>query len=84
MVKYSLLFTKRAVKDIDKIDILVKKKLKEFFEKFKLDPFKYSKKLVNSELGQYRARLGNYRIIFDVLQLNLIILRVGHRKDIYL
>lgn len=84
MVKYGLVFTKRAVKDIEKIDILVKKKLKEFFEKFKSDPFKYSKKLVNPELGQYRARFGNYRIIFDIVQANLIVLRIGHRKDIYI
>lgn len=84
MINYELVFTKRAVKDLTKVDILVKKKIKEFFKKFKLDPFKYSKKLANPDLGQYRARFGNYRIIFDIAQSNLIVLRIGHRKDIYM
>lgn len=84
MIKYNLIFTKRSVKDLNKVDIIVKKKLKAFFDKFKLDPFKYSKKLVNPELGQYRARFGNYRIIFDIEYEKLVILRIGHRKDIYI
>lgn len=84
MFKYVLVFTKKAAKDINKLDILAKKKLEEFLKKFKDEPFKHSKKLANPELGQYRARFGNYRVIFDLVKENLVVLRVGHRKDIYL
>ncbi|PIR80217.1 MAG: hypothetical protein COU25_01320 [Candidatus Levybacteria bacterium CG10_big_fil_rev_8_21_14_0_10_35_13] len=27
--------------------------------------------------------MGNYRIIFDVDKNNIVILRIGHRKEIY-
>ena len=42
------------------------------------------KKLVEAE-GLYRARVGDYRILYAVEDqlLLLIVLTVGHRKDIY-
>ena len=31
----------------------------------------------------YRFRIGDYRVIFDHTDVAIIVLRVGHRKDIY-
>ncbi|MFH1452388.1 MAG: type II toxin-antitoxin system RelE/ParE family toxin [Armatimonadota bacterium] len=83
MQNYNLIFTKKSAKDIKKIDILVQRKIKEFFSAFKKNPFKYSKKLKYEKSGQYRAKFKNYRIIFDIDKNKIIILRIGHRKDIY-
>lgn len=47
------------------------------------DPLFYAHRLINHELGEYRFRIGNYRVIFDVIDQTLIILDVDHRKDIY-
>ena len=51
------------------------------------NPLKYAKKLKKPELGTYRFRIGNYRAIFDIDDKGnikiLMILLVGHRKDIY-
>ena len=81
---YELVYTKRAVKDIRRLDHKVKERLKKVLEKFKEAPFEESvKKLSHPELGTYRLRIGDYRVIFDVDGDNLIILRLGHRKDIY-
>ena len=35
--------------------------------------------------NRYRIRVGNYRIIYDIedVVLLILILRVGHRRDIY-
>ena len=43
-----------------------------------------SRKLKGEEHA-YRIRVGDYRIIYDVLQevLVILVLRVGHRKDVY-
>lgn len=83
MKKYILAYTKRALRDIKKPDILAQKKLAKFLEKFIADPFSYLEKLSNDKLGQYKVRIGNYRIILDIKKEEIIILRVGHRKDIY-
>ncbi len=34
-------------------------------------------------MGTYRFRVGNYRVIFDLDDEQIVILRVGHRRDIY-
>lgn len=48
------------------------------------DPLEYAVKMADSDLdGQYRFRIGDYRIIFDVHRRKLIILKVQHRRDIY-
>ncbi len=82
-MSYKIIITKRAKKDIDKLDIVAKKRLKKAMIKFQQKPLSQSKKLIDSRLGQYRFRVGNHRIIFDLDNHNIVILRVGHRKEIY-
>ncbi|MDO5066500.1 MAG: type II toxin-antitoxin system RelE/ParE family toxin [Propionibacteriaceae bacterium] len=43
-----------------------------------------SKKLV-SELTAWRIRVGNYRVIYDVLdsQLTVTVVRAAHRREVY-
>lgn len=80
---YQLLYTKKAVKDIKKLDRVVQRRLKKVLEKFSQKPFYYAKKLIDSRLGEYRFRVGDYRVVFDRKDHQIIILRVGHRREIY-
>lgn len=80
---YRLVYTKRAKKDIEKLDRVRKKKLKKALEKFQKAPFSYAKKMLFSKLGDYRFRAGDYRIIVDIRGKEIIILRIGHRREIY-
>ncbi|RLG28951.1 type II toxin-antitoxin system RelE/ParE family toxin [Methanosarcinales archaeon] len=54
-------------------------KLKEYAK----DPIKYSRKLTHSKIGGYRFRIGDYRVVFDIDDNNVVILKIGHRKSIY-
>lgn len=48
------------------------------------DPVNYANVLIDSRLGNYRLRIGDYRVIFDKTSQNSIeILKIGHRRDIY-
>ena len=80
---YRIVFTKRALKDLEKIPqndkIRIAKKLKEFSRA----PLNYSRKLTNPIIGSYRFRIGNYRIVFDIEKNDIAILRIGLRKNIY-
>jgi hypothetical protein len=38
--------------------------------------------LVNFEIASYRFRIGDYRVIFDVVDEKIIILTLGHRRKI--
>lgn len=80
---YQLLYTKSVFDDIKKLDLVVKKKIKNKIEKFSTNPVLNAKKLINSSIGTYRWRIGNYRIVFDIDKNNIVILRIGHRREIY-
>lgn len=80
---YRIIFTNRALKDLEKIDketqIRIAEKLKEYAE----NPFKYARKLISPQIGTYRFKIEDYRIIFDIDEENIVVLRIGHRKSIY-
>ena len=82
-MQYKLLYTKTAAKDIQKLDRVVKKRLKSKLETYIKDPLLYAKKLTDFSLGTYRWRIGNYRITFDINMDTIVILRVRHRREIY-
>lgn len=83
-MSYTLLYTKTAAKDIQKLDNVTKKRIKKKLDEYVKDPLNYAKKLTDSKIGTYRWRIGNYRVVFDIENQNIIILRVGHRREIYL
>ena len=80
---YKLVYTHRAVKDVKRLNKNVKKRIAATLLRFKEDPFCYAEKLTNPVLGTYRFRIGDYRVIFDVVADEIVILRIGHRRDIY-
>ena len=82
-MKFELIYTKRAFKDIQNLDQHVKLRLKKSLELFSVSPFDHAEKLTNHSIGSYRFRVRDYRIIFDVGDERIIILHVGHRKEIY-
>lgn len=82
-MKYELVYTARAVRDIKSLDENVKKRIGKTIIRYKEDPLEYAEKLTDSILGTYRFRIGDYRVIFDREGGDIIVLRVGHRKEIY-
>jgi len=77
--------TSHALKQLQKlpreIQIRIIKKLDFFCQQE--DPFDYVEPLIRSELGTYRFRVGDYRIICDLENGAFLILLVGHRRHIY-
>jgi mRNA interferase RelE/StbE len=82
-MSYDLVYTQRAFRDIEKLDPKIKKRLGKVLLRYKEEPLRYAEKLSDSKLGTYRFRIGDYRIIFDIEDNEIVVLRVGHRKEIY-
>ncbi len=82
-MNYKLVYTRRAEKDIKKLDPTVKRSIGKSFLKLQDNPIQYSEKLTDPRIGTYRFRTGDYRVIFDIEDKDIVILRVGHRRDIY-
>jgi mRNA interferase RelE/StbE len=82
-LKYRLVYTQKAVRDIDRLDTGVKNRIGTTLLRFKDNPLQYAERLTSPELGGYRFRIGDYRVIFDIEGNDIVVLRVGHRKEIY-
>lgn len=78
-----MVYTERAAKDIAKLDRAAQERIKKTLERYKEAPFHYARKMVDPKLGSYRFRIGEYRVIFDIEGDKIVILRVGHRREIY-
>jgi len=80
---YEIILTNQAIKDLKSIQAAAKQRIASKLQQYARDPKQYARKLINSRLGDYRFRMGEYRVIFDIEDHQLIILRIGLRKDIY-
>ena len=78
-----LIYTDRARRDIESLDQLAQKRIAKKIIVLKENPIQKSKKLIDSRLGTYRYRIGDYRVIFDIHGKKVVILRIGHRREIY-
>jgi mRNA interferase RelE/StbE len=82
---YQLVYKKPAVKEIQKLPEQIKKRLKLKLEWFanQSDPREFSKLLTKPADAQYRFRIGNYRVLFDIEDEKIIILYIQHRREVY-
>jgi mRNA interferase RelE/StbE len=82
-VKYTLIYTQRAEKDIAGLDSKAKERIGKTLLRYQDEPLRYAEKLSDPILGSYRFRIGDYRVIFDIEADEIVVLRVGHRREIY-
>ena len=81
-VKFKSSAKKRFSKLPKDIQIRIIEKIEFFLSQS--DPLIYSDFLTNPKIGKYRFRIGDYRVVIDLEDDNVImIVDVGHRKDIY-
>ena len=81
---YKILFDKRVLKDLRKIDKQHQKQIIEAIEeKLAQDPY-IGKRLLGDLSGLYRYRVGKYRIIYAIYddRVEIEVIKVGHRKDV--
>jgi mRNA interferase RelE/StbE len=72
----------RTLKKLPKdVQVRIITKLDFFVEQE--NPLQFAEYLINSDIGSYRFRIGDYRVIFDVDENEIVVLAVGHRREIY-
>ena len=80
-----IVFTHSAFRQLKKLDRKIQKRIIDklkFFASQK-NPLQFAESLKDYRFGNFRFRIGDYRVIFDIEKEKIIILKVGHRKDIY-
>lgn len=88
MTKYSVKFSAKSIKQLKKIgrpqSLVIANWIAKNLEGCE-NPRLHGKPLVGNHSGQWRYRVGNYRIVADIIdeQIIIFVLEVGHRKNIY-
>ena len=80
---YIILFSNKAKKQLFKLEKKIQERIIAALERIRIRPESYIAKLVGDQ--GYKLRVGDYRVIMDIDNNNLLILviKVGHRRDIY-
>lgn len=87
-MKYKVEYLPQVFKTLEKMDKFTKRIIIEWIEKNLVDcenPRIHGKPLSANRAGQWRYRVGDYRIIAKIEDDKLIILviAIGHRREIY-
>jgi len=84
-MSYTLAYHKDVKKaDLQKIPRNVRDRIRRAIEKRLLsDPLAYSIPLRKSLRGYRKLRVGDYRVVFRIQDMAIIILIIGHRKEVY-
>ena len=80
---YSIEFSKRAESQFDKLPLNVQGRVISVLERIKIRPFHFVKRISGTKY--YRVRVGDYRIILDIVKNKMLIfvIELGHRRNIY-
>lgn len=88
MTTYHVEWSLRAQKQMRKLNKSISEMLLRWVHKNLDDcenPYQHGKALTANRAGQWRYRIGDYRIIAEIHESEIVImiLSVGHRKEIY-
>lgn len=87
-MKYRVVFSEKAKKQLKKLDKHINSLIIGWLEKNienSENPRIHGKALIENRLGQWRYRIGDYRVICEINDNEIVVLvvEVGHRKNVY-
>lgn len=85
---YHVTYSKEAIKELKKLDTYVSRLIIAWMNKNIdgcSDPRAHGKGLSANRAGQWRYRVGDYRVLCDIKddEVLVLVLTVGHRKNVY-
>ena len=80
-----IFYTQTAVTDLKRLPRDAQKRIatKMRFYAAQKQPLKFAERLTDAREGQYRFRVGAYRVIFDVEKNEVWVLKIGKRSEVY-
>ena len=81
-MSYKISYEKRALIELRKLDRLLAKRIIKKIKEMENNPFKSDIKRLKGQ-SSFRLRAGDYRILFRLLEKEIKILKIAHRKNIY-
>lgn len=84
-MKYKIQLKRSVVKTLKSLSQKEIRKIGKKIDCLEQNPIPKDSKKIKGEKALYRVRVGDYRILyfFQNVNLTVLVIRVGHRKDIY-
>lgn len=84
-MSYTVKIASKAQKELKKVSPPYQKNIVKAIKELALNPMPVGVKKLKGQINQYRVRVADYRIIYEVHGTEMIILvvKVGHRRSIY-
>lgn len=88
MKKYKVEYSPKAIKSLRKLDKYTRNLIYAWIDKNLVDcenPRVHGKGLVENKSGQWRYHVGDYRLICEIKdeEIIILVLEIGHRREIY-
>lgn len=82
---YSISYSRSAAKAFRRIHPQERERLKVAIEALAVEPRPKDCKKLSGGAGEYRVRVGDYRIVYDINDGHLVVLvlRIAHRREVY-
>ena len=83
--RYELRFRPAALRQLRKLDSQIARRIKSTTETLRTEPRPPGVKALTGQRGWLRIRVGDYRIVYEVRDSELVVLviQIGHRSHIY-
>ena len=85
MATYEVLLAKAARKELTSLPVLVHDNIIEALSKLSVAPRPIGCKKLKGQKNAWRIRIGDYRVIYEIEDkvLRILVIAIGHRKNIY-
>lgn len=80
---YNIVYKKSVYRDINKLSKTEAKRILDLIETALIKNPESNPTLKGQFAGLRNYRIGDYRVIYALLGLDILILRIGNRKDVY-
>ncbi len=81
-MKYDVQFKPRAVKDIEGIPARMQSRVLAKIEEMS-DNLRGDVKHLSESTHEYRLRVGDYRVLFEIDGKSIVVYRIRHRREAY-
>jgi mRNA interferase RelE/StbE len=84
-MRYALEFTASASREFRALDRQLQRRVIEKVTALCQDPLPAGSKKLKGQVDHFRIRVGDYRVVYRIegKRVVIVIVRIGHRRDVY-
>ena len=83
--RYTIRFAPTANRNFDRLPVQIRWRVRAAIDRLAVNPRPPGVRKIRGNLGDYRIRVGQYRVLYDINDAEILvyIVRIGHRREVY-